>query len=42
MIVQAMRSHNVKKSSIISTSKIEDYYRKHRDEFTSKSRSSCA
>ena len=36
MIVQAMRSHNVKKSSIISASKIEDYYRKHRDEFTSK------
>src|SRR2546429_3753044 len=36
MIVQAMRSHNVKKSSIISPTKIEDYYRKHRDEFTSK------
>jgi parvulin-like peptidyl-prolyl isomerase len=36
MIVQAMRSHNVKKSTIISPTKIEDYYRKHRDEFTSK------
>ena len=36
MIVQAMRSHNVKKSSIISPTKIEDYYRKHRDEFTTK------
>jgi peptidyl-prolyl cis-trans isomerase SurA len=36
MIVQAMRSHNVKTNSIISPTKIEDYYRKHRDEFTSK------
>jgi peptidyl-prolyl cis-trans isomerase SurA len=36
MIVQAMRSHNVKTKSIISPTKIEDYYRKHRDEFTSK------
>jgi peptidyl-prolyl cis-trans isomerase SurA len=36
MIVQAMRSHNVKTKSIISPTKIEDYYKKHRDEFTSK------
>src|SRR5256884_6589959 len=36
MIVQAMRSHNVKKSSIISPTKVEEYYRKHRNEFTSK------
>jgi peptidyl-prolyl cis-trans isomerase SurA len=36
MIVQAMRSHNVKTNSIISPTKIEDYYRKHRDEFTTK------
>ena len=36
MIVQAMRSHNVKKSTIVSPTKIDDYYRKHRDEFTSK------
>ncbi len=36
MIVQAMRSHNVKTKNIISPTKVEDYYRKHRDEFTSK------
>src|ERR1700758_2306341 len=36
MIVQAMRSHNVKTKSIISPPKVEEYYRKHRDEFTSK------
>src|SRR5947207_13898715 len=36
MIVQAMRSHNVKTKNIISPTKIEDYYRKHRYEFTSK------
>jgi len=36
MIVQAMRSHNVKTENIISPTKIEDYYRKHREEFTSK------
>jgi hypothetical protein len=35
-MVQAMRSHNVKTSMIASPTKIEDYYRKHRDEFTSK------
>ena len=36
MIVQAMRSHNVKTKSIISPPKVEEYYRKHREEFTSK------
>jgi peptidyl-prolyl cis-trans isomerase SurA len=36
MIVQAMRSKNVKKETFISPVKIEDYYRQHRDEFTSK------
>jgi parvulin-like peptidyl-prolyl isomerase len=36
MIVQAMRSKNVKKKSIVSPIKIEDYYREHRDEFTAK------
>jgi peptidyl-prolyl cis-trans isomerase SurA len=36
MIVQAMRSHNVKTKNIISPTKVDDYYKKHRDEFTSK------
>src|SRR5438093_6366658 len=36
IMVQAMRSHNIKMNSIISPTKVEDYYRKHRDEFTSK------
>jgi peptidyl-prolyl cis-trans isomerase SurA len=36
IIVQAMRSHNVKTNYIISPTKIEDFYRKHRDLFTSK------
>ncbi|PYL07904.1 MAG: peptidylprolyl isomerase [Verrucomicrobia bacterium] len=36
MIVQAMRSHNVKTSKIISPTKVDDYYKKHRDEFTTK------
>ena len=36
IIVGAMRSHNVKTNQIVSPVKIEDYYRKHRDEFTSK------
>jgi len=36
IMVQAMRSHNVKSNSIISPVKIEDYYKKHRDEFSSK------
>jgi peptidyl-prolyl cis-trans isomerase SurA len=37
-IVGAMRSHNIHANQIISPVKIEDYYRKHRDEFTSKER----
>jgi peptidyl-prolyl cis-trans isomerase SurA len=36
MIVGAMRSHNVKTNTIISPTKVEEYYRKHREEFTSK------
>jgi peptidyl-prolyl cis-trans isomerase SurA len=36
IIVQAMRSHNVKTNYIISPPKIEDFYRKHRDLFTTK------
>src|SRR5438132_5758681 len=36
IMVQAMRSHNVKMNSIISPTKVEDYYRKHRNEFTTK------
>src|SRR6266699_4360291 len=36
IMVQAMRSHNVKTNAIISPTKVEGYYRKHRDEFTSK------
>ena len=36
IIVGAMKSHNVKTNQIISPVKIDDYYRKHRDEFTSK------
>jgi len=36
IMVQAMRSHNVKMNSIVSPTKVEEYYRKHRDEFTSK------
>jgi parvulin-like peptidyl-prolyl isomerase len=36
IIVGAMRSKNVKSNQIISPTKIEEYYRKHRDEFTSK------
>ena len=36
IMVQAMRSHNIKTNSIISPTKIEDYYRKHHEEFTSK------
>ena len=35
-IVGAMKSHNIKTNSIISPIKIDEYYRKHRDEFTSK------
>jgi parvulin-like peptidyl-prolyl isomerase len=36
MIVQAMRSKNAKLETLISPNRITDYYRKHRDEFTSK------
>src|SRR5438045_8511043 len=36
MIVQEMRSHNFKTKIIISPKKVEEYYRKHREEFTSK------
>jgi peptidyl-prolyl cis-trans isomerase SurA len=36
MIIGAMRSHNVKTNSIVSPTKIEDYYRKHYEEFTTK------
>jgi peptidyl-prolyl cis-trans isomerase SurA len=36
IMVAAMRSHNVKTSMIASPTKIEDYYRKHRDEFSTK------
>ena len=34
IIVGAMRSKNVKTNSIISPTKIDEYYRKHREEFT--------
>ena len=36
IIVQAMRSKNVKKQEIASPAKIEQYYKDHRDEFTAK------
>lgn len=36
MIVQAMRAKNVKKTTVASPLKIEEYYRAHRDQFTSK------
>jgi parvulin-like peptidyl-prolyl isomerase len=36
MIVQAMRSKNVKKSTVASPAKVEEYYKAHHDEFTSK------
>jgi peptidyl-prolyl cis-trans isomerase SurA len=36
IIVQAMRSHNVKTNYIISPNKIEDFYRKHHELFTTK------
>jgi len=36
MIVQAMRSKNVKLQTIASPTKIEEYYKNHRDEFTAK------
>jgi peptidyl-prolyl cis-trans isomerase SurA len=36
IIVSAMRSHNVKTNFIVSPTKIEDFYKKHRDLFTTK------
>jgi len=36
IVVSAMRGKNVKPSTIASPTKIEEYYRKHRDQFTSK------
>jgi parvulin-like peptidyl-prolyl isomerase len=36
MIVQAMRSKNAKLETLISPNKVQEYYQKHRDEFTSK------
>jgi parvulin-like peptidyl-prolyl isomerase len=36
MIVQAMRSKNAKLETLISPNRVQEYYQKHRDEFTSK------
>jgi peptidyl-prolyl cis-trans isomerase SurA len=36
IIVSAMRSHNVKTNFIVSPTKIEDFYKKHRNLFTTK------
>jgi len=36
MIVQAMRSKNVKHDTVASPAKIDEYYKAHRNEFTSK------
>ena len=36
IIVQAMRSHNVKTNAVISPPKVDEYYRKHHAEFTTK------
>jgi peptidyl-prolyl cis-trans isomerase SurA len=36
MIVQAMRSKNIKRDVVASPTKIEDYYKLHREEFTAK------
>jgi len=36
MIVQAMRSKNVKLNTIASPAKVEEYYKAHREDFTSK------
>jgi len=36
IIVEAMRSHNVRRNYIVSPTKIEDFYNKHRDLFTTK------
>ena len=38
MIVQAMRSKNVKMGGVASPIKVEEYYKQHREEFTSKER----
>ena len=42
IIVQAMRSHNVKTNYIISPTKIEEFYRKHRDLFHDQGRDQVA
>lgn len=36
MIVQAMRTKNVKRETVAAPSKIEEYYKAHREEFTAK------
>jgi len=36
MIVQAMRSKNVKLNNVASPAKVDEYYQAHRDEFTTK------
>src|SRR3954469_24011783 len=36
IIVQAMRSKNIKKQDVASPTKIEQYYKEHREEFTAK------
>ncbi len=36
MIVQAMRSKNAKLETLISPNRVQEYYQKHRDEFTNK------
>ena len=36
MIVQAMRSKNVKTTTVVSPTRVDEYYRQHREEFTSK------
>src|SRR5215470_7972110 len=36
MIVQAMRGKNVKTNPVVSPTKVEEYYKNHRDEFTTK------
>src|SRR4029077_9329420 len=36
MIVQAMRSKNVRLNTIASPAKVDEYYKEHRNEFTSK------
>jgi len=38
MIVQAMRSKNVKMNGVASPIKVDEYYKQHREEFTSKDR----